>query len=80
MSEDDKQSASPEQSEPVRGVVLTPAQIAARGKRNIAIAFSLLAFVVLVFFATYIRLTGNIETRIQDGTAPPDVVKESLAN
>tara|TARA_R110002073_G_scaffold205682_1_gene365484 strand:+ start:1246 stop:1503 length:258 start_codon:yes stop_codon:yes gene_type:complete len=40
-------------------VALTPEQIAARKRRNIAIGFSLLAFCVLVFVVTVIRIGQN---------------------
>ncbi len=34
-----------------------------RRQRNIAIALSLLAFVVLIFVVTLVRLGGNVATR-----------------
>ncbi len=73
----DKQDHSPKKDPTApEGMVLTPEQVSARGKRNIAIALSLLAFVVLVFAATYVRLSGNIESRIKDGSVPPSGVEE----
>ena len=80
MSEGEKHENTPDQSapNPSQGLVLTPEQVSARGKRNVAIAISLLAFVTLVFFATYARLTGNIDTRVQDGTVPSSGVEEGV--
>ncbi len=43
-----------------RGIIPTPAQIAARNKRNVAIALSLLAFVALTFVVTIVRLSANV--------------------
>ena len=45
------------------GLVLTEKQVEARKKRNIAIGLSLLAFVVLVFVVTVVRLGGNVLDR-----------------
>ena len=42
------------------GVKLTPKQAEARNKRNVAIALSLAAFVVLIFAVTIVRLGGNV--------------------
>jgi hypothetical protein len=42
-------------------VALTPEQIAARKKRNVYIALSLVAFMVAVFLITVVRLSQNIE-------------------
>ncbi|MFN3353521.1 MAG: hypothetical protein ACK4Z5_07935 [Brevundimonas sp.] len=39
---------------------LTPDQLAARKRRNLAIAFGLVAFMVLVFVTTVLRLQANI--------------------
>jgi len=41
-------------------VVLTPEQIAARKRRNIAIALSLLGFCALVFIVTLIKIGQNL--------------------
>lgn len=38
---------------------LTPEQEAARNKRNGAIAFGLVAFVVLIFLTTVVQMTSN---------------------
>ena len=46
-----------------KGVVLTPKQAEARSQRNIAIALSLVAFVVLIFVVTIVRLGGNVLDR-----------------
>jgi len=43
-------------------VALTPEQKAARDRRNRAIAFGLLAFIVLIFLTTVIRLSSNYNT------------------
>ncbi|WP_417467114.1 protoheme IX farnesyltransferase [Maricaulis sp.] len=45
---------------PGETVVLTPEQIAARKRRNLAIGFSLLGFCVLVFVVTVIRIGQNL--------------------
>jgi hypothetical protein len=42
---------------------LTPEQLAARKKRNLAIAAALVAFVVLVFSVTVLNLQRNLDTR-----------------
>lgn|GEM_PF-4711953 len=65
---------------PPKGVVLTPEQAAARGKRNIAIALSLLAFVILIFFVTYVHLMGNMEIRLRNESVPPPLIDESPAS
>lgn len=39
---------------------LTPDQLAARKRRNVAIALGLVAFMVLMFVATVLRLQSNI--------------------
>ena len=39
---------------------MTPAEISARKRRNVAIALSLVAFVVVVFAVTVMRLMSNI--------------------
>jgi len=41
-------------------VALTPEQTAARKKRNVYIALSLVAFMVAVFLITVVRLSQNI--------------------
>lgn len=40
-------------------VKLTPEQEAARKRRNVAIAFGLVAFIGLIFVTTVVRLTSN---------------------
>ncbi len=43
-------------------VKLTPEQEAARKRRNVAIFWSLIAFIVLIFVTTVVRLSGNVAT------------------
>lgn len=38
---------------------LTPEQLSARKKRNVALAVALVAFIVLVFATTILKLQGN---------------------
>ena len=45
------------------GVVLTPEQIAARTRRNVIIALSVVAFVVLVFAITLVQVRAGILDR-----------------
>ena len=42
---------------------LTPEQARARGRRNLAIAFGLVAFVVLIFLVTVFQLKGSVLER-----------------
>ena len=42
---------------------LTPEQLQARSKRNLAIAGALVAFIVLVFSVTVLNLKRNIDAR-----------------
>ena len=42
---------------------LTPEEMSARNKRNLAIAGALVAFIVLVFAVTVLNLKRNIEAR-----------------
>lgn len=42
---------------------LTPEQLKARSKRNLAIAGALVAFIVLVFGVTVLNLKRNIDAR-----------------
>lgn len=42
---------------------LTPEQLQARNKRNLAIAGALVAFIVLVFSVTVLNLKRNIDAR-----------------
>lgn len=44
---------------PGESVVLTPEQVAARKRRNVAIALSLVAFCVLVFIVALVRIGQN---------------------
>jgi len=43
---------------------LTPEQLAARKKRNLALAGALVAFIVLVFATTVLRMKGNMDERL----------------
>lgn len=45
------------------GIVLTPEQIAARKRRNVIIALSVVAFVVLVFAITLVQLKAGVLDR-----------------
>ena len=42
---------------------LTPEQLSARKKRNVALAGALVAFIVLVFATTVLRMKGNMDER-----------------
>ena len=42
---------------------LTPEELSARNKRNLAIAGALVAFIVLVFSVTVLNLKRNIDAR-----------------
>jgi len=42
---------------------LTPEQLAARKRRNLALAGALVAFIVLVFATTVLRMKGNMDER-----------------
>jgi hypothetical protein len=44
---------------------LTPEELAARKKRNLAIAGALVAFMVLVFAVTVLNLKRNLDTRAE---------------
>lgn len=48
---------------------LTPEQLAARKKRNVAIAWALVAFMALIFVVTVLNLKRNIDARLA-GEAP----------
>jgi hypothetical protein len=39
----------------------SPAELKARGRRNIAIALAVLAFVLLVYATTFLRLAENLK-------------------
>ena len=43
----------------IETVKLTPAEEAARKRRNIAIAVGLVAFIVLIFVTTVVRMSAN---------------------
>jgi hypothetical protein len=45
---------------------LTPEQLKARSKRNLAIAGALVAFIVLVFGVTVLNLKRNLDARAAD--------------
>jgi hypothetical protein len=40
-------------------IILTPEQVRARNRRNLVIALSIAAFVILVFFVTMARMHAN---------------------
>ena len=42
---------------------LTPEQLSARKKRNVALAVALAAFIVLVFATTVLRMKSNMDER-----------------
>lgn len=48
-------AAKPEQFRP-----LTPDEVKARGKRNVAIALILVAMVAIFFIVTLVQLSGNV--------------------
>ena len=54
---------------------LTPEQLAARNKRSLWIALGLVAFIVLIFTTTFLRMQANLAARTaQDqaiAAAPP---------
>lgn len=39
---------------------MTPAEKKARNRRNLAVAFGVLAFILIVYFTTILRLTQNV--------------------
>ncbi|WP_298743614.1 hypothetical protein [uncultured Brevundimonas sp.] len=53
---------------------LTPEQLAARKRRNLALAAALVAFIVLVFATTILKLQGNRD-EAADGAAARLVVE-----
>lgn len=44
-------------------VYLTPEQLAARNKRSLWIALGLVAFIVLIFTTTFMRMQANLAAR-----------------
>ncbi len=44
-------------------VYLTPEQLAARNKRSLWIALGLVAFIVLIFTTTFMRMQANLAER-----------------
>lgn len=44
-------------------VYLTPEQLAARNKRSLWIALGLVAFIVLIFTTTFLRMQANLTAR-----------------
>ena len=55
-------------------VTLTPEELAARKRRNVWIAMGLVAFMVLVFATTFLRMQRNFDTqRAIDAAAASDV-------
>lgn len=67
---------------------LTPEQLTARRKRNVAIAWSLVAFMALMFVVTVLNLKRNIDMRmagevpvaqapVTPNPAPPNPMSEA---
>ena len=52
-------------------IILTPEQVRARGRRNLVIALSIIAFVVLVFFVTMARMSANMHAQQPVAGAAP---------
>jgi hypothetical protein len=48
---------------------LTPEELSARKKRNLAIAGALVVFIVLVFCVTVLNLKRNVEARVEAAAA-----------
>ena len=48
---------------PVAPKYLTPEQLAARNKRSLWIALGLVAFIVLIFTTTFMRMQANLAAR-----------------
>ena len=48
---------------PLKTVRLTPDQLAARNRRNLFIALGLVAFIVLIFTTTLLRMQRNMAER-----------------
>lgn len=58
MDRDTENNASP-----MQGAVLTPEELKQRKQRNVAIALGLLAFIVIVFVVTIVRIGGSVAER-----------------
>lgn len=58
-------------------VRLTPEQEQARKKRNLAIAWGLVAFIVLVFVITVARLSQNVANGAADAPVEPPAIEQS---
>lgn len=52
---------------------LTPEELSARKKRNLALAGALVLFIVLVFTTTVLKMKGNLDDR-KDATAAGQTV------
>lgn len=52
-------------------IILTPEQVRARKRRNVVIALSISAFVVLVFFVSMARITANMHAAHPVAEAAP---------
>ncbi len=50
-------------TETPRRAYLTPEQLAARNKRSLWIALGLVAFIVLIFTTTFMRMQANLAAR-----------------
>ncbi len=55
--------AEPVTANVVPGIVLSPEEIKKRNQRNIALALGIVAFVVIVFLVTILRMGGNVAER-----------------
>ncbi|OLF80870.1 protoheme IX farnesyltransferase [Maricaulis sp. W15] len=62
MTQDNHLTSAREGQPTGESLKLTPEQEAARKKRNVVIAWSLVAFMVAVFAITVVRLSENIAT------------------
>ena len=57
-------------SAPRQYVTLTPAELAARKRRNVWIALGLVAFMVLLFTTTFLRMMHNQADARSQASAP----------
>lgn len=58
---------------------LTPEQLSARKKRNVALAVALVAFIVLVFATTVLRMKSNMDERQAAAAAAGEPVGQGEA-
>ncbi|MEM9422351.1 MAG: hypothetical protein AAF986_07600 [Pseudomonadota bacterium] len=52
--------------------VMTPAEVKARNRRNLAVALGVVGFILLVYFTTLLRITQNIDSN-PDGPTISDL-------